>query len=181
MSNAKYGDKCTLSLELQAKFGSCLTKLSSHKDGVFVEHNGECEGYIYIDKQAGNTGSFYIAMNNQIISGKFDCNGQTNPYFHQDGILDLVLEVCNNQVVPAHFGDKPLIQYALRSNNKANLTKLYEKAKKFGPMGSLATLGAEADTASFWENHKNKFYIGGGIAMIAAVAAYGYKAFKERK
>ncbi len=128
-SDPKYGDPCMLSPELQAKVGECLTKLSSNKDGCFIESKGNTVGYIYIDKQAGNTGSFYIAMNNQIISGKFDCNGSTMPHYHSDGIFDYILEIFEEdfKVVPAEANTKQEIQKSLEAGDTYN--QLYVQSK----------------------------------------------------
>ena len=161
------------------QFQSDLNEMVSRKYGSFVSDPNE--GLFWIKVTQTPTAIFFdtVMFNDKSIlkSGKWDLieAGPDN--------WKVFLKIVKSASIPAVQGSDVAVANAVKLGKPAGLmTFLNASLQAAGKSpGSLTTLGAEADTASFWENHKNKFYIGGGIAMLAAVAAYGYKAFKERK
>jgi hypothetical protein len=170
------------------KFQSDLNEMVSRKYGSFVsEPDDDGLFWIRVTKTSGDIIFDLVQFSDKSVKPiKWNLVGEAGSDNHKLLMNLGKVSKIKSVSVPAIQGSDIAVANAVKLGKPAGLmTFLNASLKAAGKptvsMGSLTTLGAEADTASFWENHKNKFYIGGGIAMIAAVVGYGYMTFKERK
>lgn len=64
-----------------------------------------------------------------------------------------------------------------RNDKLLNVRELYPSTNLGSQNQQLGT--SLVEDQSFWETHKNKFYIGGGALMLAGVGFYGWKSLKH--
>jgi hypothetical protein len=172
------------------EFQSLLNEYASMKHGFFLCDGNE-QAYAKVTTAPGAIFLYCFEFNSKSMEGSAknppeNILEKTEPSSILESLVNFYEWKSKGYVVPAVFGSSVAAANAVYSGKPSGLmfflnSSLKAAGKPQVSMGSLTTLGAEADTASFWENHKNKFYIGGGIAMIVAVVGYGYKTFKDRK